>query len=136
MREANYYAVAVALLLLLPLAASADVECASGVRFKPTKVSPVTLYIRDVRLLSRIQHDRDSKRHSIPRARRTRLQSQFRHQEGAGMPWVGDHRRKPEPYVPAGWGHNRRDRSRTTAVSRAPLGRAPAAIAPAGDACF
>lgn len=48
MREGRHYVVAIALLLCLGIPASADVQCASGIKFTPLEVRPVTLHFRHV----------------------------------------------------------------------------------------
>jgi hypothetical protein len=48
MRKLPFYVVAIALLFLLPIAASAESQCRVGVKFRPLEVSPLTIRFRDV----------------------------------------------------------------------------------------
>ena len=48
MRKVPGYVAAIALLFLLPMAASAESQCSFGVKFTPVDVAPITLYFREV----------------------------------------------------------------------------------------
>ena len=48
MRRVPCHAVAVGLLLLLPIAASAESQCRFGVKFRPLDVQPVTIRLREL----------------------------------------------------------------------------------------
>jgi hypothetical protein len=50
MRRQACYGVALGLSFLLPIAASAEVRCDIGVKFRPLEVKPITLHFRDVPL--------------------------------------------------------------------------------------
>ena len=48
MRMVPCYVVAMALLFLLPMTASAESQCRFGVKFRPDEVSPITIRLREV----------------------------------------------------------------------------------------